>query len=130
VQLDGPVWNERREAGAFDVDFSGTMQDPTPSGLAQGWSCAGTTNVAKYCDPVVDSLLERAMRGGEEPARAWHEVLRRIEESSPATFLYSALNLYGVHRRYENVSIRPLSSWSALWRWSVRSGEPGRTVAR
>ncbi|HEU5042472.1 MAG TPA: ABC transporter substrate-binding protein, partial [Gemmatimonadales bacterium] len=94
VQLDGPVWNERRNAGAFDVDFSGTLQDPTPSGLTQSWSCEGKNNVGRYCDPVVDSLLARAIRGGDrEPAKAWHAVLRQIEATSPATFLYAPINV-------------------------------------
>ena len=30
-----------RTAGHFDIDFSSTIQDPSPSGLTQGWSCDG-----------------------------------------------------------------------------------------
>jgi peptide/nickel transport system substrate-binding protein len=127
VQLDGPVWNERRSAGAFDVDFSGTLQDPSPSGLTQGWSCHGRTNVAGYCDPVVDSLMDRAMRAPGDPANAWHAVLQRIESSSPAAFLYALIYVFAVHRRYDNVTIRPESSWRALWRWSVRPDKAAGT---
>jgi peptide/nickel transport system substrate-binding protein len=120
VQLDFPVWNERHNAGNFDVSFGATTQDPTPSGLTQSWSCKGQYNVAGYCDPVADSLLEVAIRGGADPAASWQAVLRRIESSFPATFLYAPVYVFAVHRRYQNVTIRPESSWSAVWRWSVR----------
>ncbi len=124
VQLDGPVWNERRSAGDFDVDFSAALQDPSPSTLTQSWSCRGGNNVAGYCDPVVDSLLDQAILGRDATAGTWHAVLRRIEDAAPATFLYAPIYVFAVHRRFQDVTIRPESSWLALWRWSVRRG-PG-----
>ena len=65
VQLEFPVWLERRDAGDFDIDFSSTVQDPSPSGLTQSWTCAGGTNRAHYCDPGVDSLVTRAIAAGK-----------------------------------------------------------------
>ena len=59
------MYTERRNAGAFDIDFASTSQDPSPSGLTQGWSCEGRTNVARYCDPAVDSLIDAAIRTRE-----------------------------------------------------------------
>jgi len=118
-QLEGPVWNERRNAGRFDIDFSAVTQDPSPSGLSQSWSCGGRTNVAHYCDPAVDSLLGAASIATEDAGAAWHRVLRRIEGDAPAIFLYAPSYLYAVHRRFTNVRIRPESSWLALREWSV-----------
>jgi ABC-type transport system substrate-binding protein len=112
---------ERRSGGDFDIDFSTAVQEPSPSVLLQSWSCNGSTNVAKYCDPVVDSLLERALLARTDARGAWHQVLRRIEEDAPATFLYAPIYVFAVNRRFDNVAIRPESSWSSLWRWSVRS---------
>jgi peptide/nickel transport system substrate-binding protein len=123
VQVDGAVWNERRNAGNFDVDFSAANQDPSPSGLTQSWSCRGSSNVARYCDPVVDSLIETAVRSQEQTGKNWHAVLRRIEQSAPAAFLYAPLYVYAVHRRFQNVTIRPDSPWMSLWKWSVRGAE-------
>lgn len=118
AQFDAPVWNERRNQGRFDLDFSAVSQDPSPSSLVQSWSCAGGNNVARFCDPVVDSLLEQAIRGRGETRRLWHAILRRIEDGVPAAFMYAPIYVYAVHRRYSNVSIRPESSWISLWRWS------------
>jgi peptide/nickel transport system substrate-binding protein len=123
VQVDGPVWNERRNAGNFDVDFSSASQDPSPTGLTQSWSCSGSSNVAKYCDPVVDSLIDAATRSLGETGRTWHAVLRRVEQSAPAAFLYAPLYVYAVHRRFQDVTIRPDSPWMSLWKWSVRGAE-------
>jgi len=119
-QLEAPLWLERRSQGNFDIDFGSTSQDPSPSGLSQGWSCAGGTNVAKYCNPRTDSLMEAAVlgRGMKDPADAWVAVLRQIEDDAPAAFLYAPSYVYAVRRRFQNVAITPGSSWSHLRLWS------------
>jgi peptide/nickel transport system substrate-binding protein len=119
MQLDGPTWGERREAGKFDIDFSGAIQDPSPSGLVQSWSCSGSSNVAEYCDPAVDSLLDRAILAPDDARSTWQEILRRIEADAPATFLYRQTYAFVVNRRFSDVVIRPESSWSLVWRWKV-----------
>ncbi len=119
AQLEAPVWMERRSAGDFDIDFSVATQEPSPSVLTQSWSCNGGSNVAKFCDPVVDSLLERAILAREDAQAVWHDVLERIEHHAPAAFMYRPIYAYVVNRRFGNVAIRPESSWISLWRWSV-----------
>jgi peptide/nickel transport system substrate-binding protein len=123
-QLEVAVWNERRTAGRFDVDFSSTSQDPSPTGLSQGWSCGGGTNVARFCDPVVDSLLQAASLATDNAGQAWHAVLRRIEGDAPAVFLYAMTYMYAVDRRFTNVRIRPESPWLSLREWTVDASPP------
>ena len=118
-QLEFPVWNERRTAGEFDIDFSGVNQDASPSGLTQSWTCTGGSNVAGYCDRTVDSLMQKAILGRGDPAGAWIEVLRQIEEGAPAAFLYAPSFAYAVNRRYRGVSINAQSAWITLRKWSV-----------
>ncbi len=120
-QLEFAVFSERRTAGNFDIDFPASIQDPSPSGLTQSWSCSGVSNVAHFCDPQVDSLLDRAILTVGDPRQAWHAVLRRIEEDAPAAFLYTVANVYAVNRRFSDVVIRPESSWISLWRWNIGS---------
>jgi peptide/nickel transport system substrate-binding protein len=117
ARLEGAVWNERRSRGDFDIDFSSALQDPTPSGLTQGWSCGGGTNVAKYCNPAVDSLFERAISDPAGGAPAWQAALRQIEADAPAVFMYAPLNIYPVSRRLRDVRLRPESAWLQLWSW-------------
>jgi peptide/nickel transport system substrate-binding protein len=120
-QLDFPVWVERRSSGKFDIDLTGTVQDPSPSGISQAWTCTGGSNVAKYCNPRVDSLIERAVLGPgqRDPKQAWMAVLRQIEADAPASFLYAPSYVYAVKRRFRNVTITPASSWLLLREWSV-----------
>jgi peptide/nickel transport system substrate-binding protein len=125
-QYDAPVWNQRRTMGLFDIDFSSVSQDPSPSGLSQSWSCRGGNNVAHYCDPTVDSLIDRATRGGPRTAETWRATLARIEDDTPAAFMYAPLYVYAVHRRFTNVTIRPESSWLALREWRVGPVQAGK----
>jgi peptide/nickel transport system substrate-binding protein len=127
-RLDVAVWNERRTAGKFDIDFSATSQDPSPTGLSQGWSCGGGTNVARFCDPVVDSLLTAASLATGNAGEAWHAVLRRIEDDTPAVFMYAMSYMYAVHRRFTNVRIRPESPWLSLREWTVGATPPRRST--
>jgi peptide/nickel transport system substrate-binding protein len=119
VQVDVAVWIERHNTGNFDIDFSAVSQDPSPSGLAYSWSCAGPGNAGGYCDPAADSLLHQAIASPTADRRLWHDFLRRVEENAPAAFLYTQVFAFGVDRRFREVTIRPESSWSALWRWSA-----------
>ena len=119
-QLEGAVWNERRSRGDFDIDFSALTQDPSPSGLTQSWSCRGVNNAAHYCDPRVDSLLDAAILGRGDARATWLAVLRQIEDDQPAAFMYAPIFVFAVNRRFGNVTIRPESSWSALWQWTVQ----------
>ncbi|MEP7175196.1 MAG: ABC transporter substrate-binding protein [Gemmatimonadales bacterium] len=125
-RLEWPVYTERREAGRFDIDFASTSQDPSPSGLSQGWSCGGVTNTGRFCDPVVDSLLGVAGLATDDAADAWRAVLRRIEDDSPAVFMYAPSYMYAVNRRFTNVRIRPESPWLSLREWTVAGPPPRR----
>ena len=106
---------------------------PSPSGLVQSWSCNGSQQRRpEYCDPAVDSLLERAVLARDDARSTWHEVLRRIEADAPATFLYAQTYAFVVNRRFRDVAIRPESSWISVWRWKVgaraRRGRRGKLV--
>lgn len=119
IVLDGPVHGERRNTGRFDIDFSGASQDPTPAGLTQSWSCRGGSNVAHYCDVVVDSLMTRAIESIAPADSLWRGLLERIEADAPAVFMYTPVDVYGVSTRLDSVDIRPDAPWSRVWRWSA-----------
>ncbi|HKV75165.1 MAG TPA: peptide ABC transporter substrate-binding protein [Gemmatimonadales bacterium] len=109
----------RALSGNFDMTFPTTGQDPTPSGLTQGWSCAGGTNFGKYCNPRVDSLYEKAIRS-KDSGPIWKEALRQIVDDAPGVWVFSLTNVALVHRRFDRVSIRPQSQWLDLWQWRLR----------
>jgi len=119
--LDNQLWNERRTEGRFDIDFSATRQDPSPTSLAQGWSCTGGdgTNPARYCDPRVDSLIEAATFATTDVQQAWQAVLRQIEDDAPAVFAACQDPEIVVPRRFTNVRIRPESLWLGVREWTL-----------
>ncbi|MGH7513720.1 MAG: ABC transporter substrate-binding protein [Gemmatimonadales bacterium] len=122
VAVEFPLYNERRYQGRFDLDFAATSQDPSPTGLAQSWSCSRRNNVARFCDPGVDSLIDAASIGTGNVAQAWQTVLRRIEADAPAVFMYAPTYFAVVDRRFGNVRIRPESTWLGLREWTVAGG--------
>jgi peptide/nickel transport system substrate-binding protein len=122
--FDFPVYFEHRRAGRFDIDFSSTNQDPSPSGLTQGWSCGGATNAAHYCNPRVDSLIDRAIADRQHMTESWRAALRQIEDDAPAAFMYAPSYVFAVQRRFTNVNIRPESPWRLLYTWGAEAPAP------
>jgi len=129
VRLDGPVWSQRRSRGEFDIDFAAASMDPSPSGIVQSWTCAGRagSNVGHYCNPAVDSLIERAIGAPSPDSKAWREAYARLQADVPAVFLAAPSIPFALHSRFRRVTIRPESFYGDLWRWSV---DPGRRLPR
>jgi peptide/nickel transport system substrate-binding protein len=125
LRLDGPVWAERRGKGEFDIDFSSANLDPSPTGLVQSWTCAGRSgsNVGQYCDPQVDSLMDRAIRGTGDTRKNWHDTIRLMVSDAPAAFLYAPSSAMAIHRRFDRVVIRPESFWAGIWQWRLRPSQ-------
>ncbi len=123
--VDRAVFLSRRSAGDFDLEMDGVIQDPTPSGLTQSWSCGGIggANIARYCNRRVDSLLAAAPTARGGPLHPWREAVRLIAEDVPAIFLAAPVGFPMVHRRFNDVTVRPESVWSTVWQWSVRPGQ-------
>jgi hypothetical protein len=57
-----------------------------------------------------------------DPAPIWRKALIRIAEDAPAVWAYTPTSVAIVHRRFEQVSFRPQSSWLDLWRWRLKPG--------
>ena len=103
-----------------------TSQDPSPTGLTQGWSCSGSTNAARFCDPVVDSLLDAAVR--RRSAARGLACRAAPDRGGRARGLHVRAELH-VRRepaRFGNVRIRPESPWAALREWTMSGPEPRR----
>jgi len=123
-RLDGPVWLERRGQGLFDLDFGSATMDPSPSGMAQSWSCAGRggSNVAWFCDPGVDSLLQAAQHDRKHARDIYREAAQAIVNAAAAIFMFSPTEPFTVASRIRGVDVDPTYPYAALWRW--RPGPP------
>ncbi len=123
---DFSAYQARRKSGQWDLDISAAIQDASPSSLVQSWSCqgaetAGSSNVARWCDPRFDSLVQAAITS-PAPLKAWQAAMARMTADHPAIFLAAPVDLVAISRRYDNVSILPVRPWLTLWQWRVRPG--------
>ena len=125
--LDFGVWRERRDKGEFDIDMSSANMDPTPSGWNWSWSCNGVgqngRNVGGYCNPRIDSLLERA-NASRQPIPIFRQILGLIREDVPAVFLAAPSMVVAVDKRFSTRPFRSESTWLSLREWKVREGSP------
>ncbi len=109
--------------GKFDVYFGFYGQDPTPSSIRGNWGTVGIGggNFGSYSNPRVDDLMDRAIAtfDPEESRSLWYQALEEMVADAPAIFLYSPKSVLAVHRRFENVTVRP-DQWAAtMWTWQV-----------
>lgn len=126
--VERAVYGERRAKGDFDVDVSNANLDPSPTGLVASWSCAGfaASNVGRYCNPVVDSLIAAGRVASGDPLPIWRKLLQTIDADVPAVFVAAPAIQVGIGTQFENVTVTPWSFWSAAWTWRVRGAQPGR----
>jgi peptide/nickel transport system substrate-binding protein len=130
--VEGSVFLERRNAGQFDIDMSSANLDPTPSGWIWSWSCEGAgtrgRGVGSYCNPRIDSLLQRA-NAARDPVPMFREILGIIQEDVPAIFLAAPSMVVAVHERFDPRPFRAETPWLSLREWKVKS-EPARNRGR
>lgn len=133
VQLDFNTLISRSEAGRYDASFLSWQQDPTPRSIQQTWTSQGIgvggSNYQRYSSTVFDGLVRDAV---DEPDRSralalWHQAMAAINADAPAIWLYAPRTVVAVHRRFQNVTIRPDLWPTLLWKWRVN---PDSLIAR
>jgi peptide/nickel transport system substrate-binding protein len=130
--LEFAVVNQRLSAGDFDASVLSRNNDPSPgTGITQSWTLRGVggSNYVRYHNPEFERLVDLAISSPtKERARGlWRAAINTINADAPGIFLYSLENIAAVHRRIENVQIRP-DSWAALLRtWRI---PPDRLIDR
>ena len=123
-ELEFSVVSQRMQSGDYDTSIISRGNDPSPgSGITQSWTRAGFggSNFGRYYNPEFERLVDRAIAAPkQDQARGfWRAAISTINADAPAVFLYSLENIAAVHKRIENVQIRP-DSWAALLRtWRI-----------
>jgi len=119
--VDFPVFNQRLEAGQFDSYIGAWLDEPSPRGLADQWTRAGwgKLNYGRYDNPRFDALFARAAAAPDTTVAAplYREAMDTLNADAPALFLYAPVQVAGVSRRLEGVSIDPYSWLSGLSTW-------------
>ena len=123
-ELEFSVYTQRLQSGSYDTSVLSRGNDPSPgSGITQSWTRGGFggSNFGRYYNPEFERLVDRAIAAPtRDQARGfWRAAITTINADAPGIFLYSLENIAAVHKRIENVQIRP-DSWAALLRtWRI-----------
>lgn len=121
-ELEFSVVTQRLQSGNYDTSILSRGNDPSPgSGITQSWTRGAGSNFGHYYNPEFERLVDRAIAAPKhDQARGfWRAAMTTINADAPGVFLYSLENIAAVHKRIENVQIRP-DSWAALLRtWRI-----------
>jgi len=123
-ELEFSVVTQRLQAGNFDTAVLSRGNDPSPgSGITQSWTLGGWggSNFGRYYNAEFERLVDRAISAPtRDQARGfWRAAISTMNADAPGIFLYSLENIAAVHKRIDNVQIRP-DSWAALLRtWRI-----------
>lgn len=131
TELEFNAMVNRAERGRFDAMFGGRQQDPSPASIIEAWTAEGVggANYSGYVNTDVDRLIRQAVATGDASrARTlWHRAIALINADAPAIWVYEPKVSAGVHRRLENVTIRPDLWTTTLWTWRV---DPAQRIDR
>ena len=119
--VDFPVFNQRLAAGAFDSYIGAWLDEPSPRGLADQWTRNGwdKLNYGHYADPAFDALFAQAVAAPDTATAGplYRAAMDTLNADAPALFLYAPMQVAGVARRIEGVTINPYSWLSDLASW-------------
>lgn len=90
-QLQDAAYNERWEAGDYDMNINGSVVDADPDdGHWNFFHSQGPWNTYGYNNPRVDELLEGTRRTNNQDERRemWHEIQRILQQDVAYAFLY------------------------------------------
>jgi len=130
-ELEPAVVGQRVSTGKYDTAILSRSNDPSPSsGIAQNWTrAAGASNFGRYYSPEFERIVDLAVTAtSRDRARSlWRSAIETLNADAPAIFLYALDNAAAVHKRVENVQLRP-DSWATLLRtWRI---PPDRLIDR
>lgn len=122
--VDFPVFQERIRKGQFESFIGAWIDEPSPRSLGDQWTSQGIglLNYTHYRSAAFDSLFRRAAASaGSMPAarQAWREALTQLNADAPAIWLYTPMNVAGVARRIEGVTIDPYSWLAGIREWRL-----------
>lgn len=127
TELEFNLFQNRMSGRKFRAALHAWGEDPSPAGIQQTFTSEGIgkSNYQAYSNPRFDRLVQDAVNATDAAlARAkWREAYAVINDDAPGIWLFAPTQPAAIHRRFENVTIRP-DQWSAtLWTWRVAPGQ-------
>jgi peptide/nickel transport system substrate-binding protein len=106
------------EPGWLEGDFDATLFSrgylvdvADPGGyLSSDWTCDGGYNIAHYCDPETDKMIQDAVviEDAEERNAAYQDLAARLQEEAASIWLLHENATWGLQESVENFQPHPL----------------------
>ena len=120
--LESAAWTQRWRSGKWEAIVSAWFL-PADPGITGLYACKGANNMAGFCDPALDEILERSDKALSFEARLplLHEAQAKLAEQARMLPLYQNVMPEVVTRRvqgYRGSGTNFGSFWN-LWEWRV-----------
>ena len=124
--LDFTAFIDRQTRRDFDAVFGGWRVEPSPGGIRQTWTSAGSrassgTNYGSYENPVFDALVDSALSSEslDDRRRLFTRAYEVIIADAPAIWMAEPRTVMAIHRRIQTSGIRPDSWWANIGDWTI-----------
>lgn len=124
--LDFTTFIDRETRRDFDAVFGGWRVEPSPGGIRQTWTSAGSrgaggTNYGSYENPLFDALVDSALSATALADRRalFTRAYDVIIGDAPAIWMAEPKTVMAIHRRIETRGVRPDSWWANLADWTI-----------
>ncbi|HKG95064.1 MAG TPA: peptide ABC transporter substrate-binding protein [Gemmatimonadaceae bacterium] len=127
-QLEFGAFLERLRRRQYDAAMSAWTTDPSPSGIRQLWTTAGSrsedgSNYQSYESPAFDAYVDSAARAATPAARKayFRRAYETIVGDAPSVWIYEQRLVAGAHERLRTAPMRADGWWAHLDQWWIPS---------
>ncbi|HVB11351.1 MAG TPA: ABC transporter substrate-binding protein [Bacillota bacterium] len=110
------------EKGNFDFALVGSSYANDPLRSSLFFTCKGSLNLSKFCDPLVDQAYQQATSTSDAAARkaAYDRLQEELQKQEPFVFLYDANGLLAYNTRVMGTAIPNAYGMQQPWHWDVK----------
>jgi peptide/nickel transport system substrate-binding protein len=121
-QYDFGTMLSEAKKGNFDFMLIGSGCGADPSSSSIFFSCQGTLNYGKFCDPVVDQAYQAGLATADTAARqaAYTQLQEELYKQAPFVFLYYADGLMAYNTRINDAAVPNAYGMQQAWLWDVK----------
>jgi peptide/nickel transport system substrate-binding protein len=123
-QYDFATMLSTAKAGNFDFALIGSGFGSDPSESALFFTCKGSLNYGKFCDPAIDKDYSdgNATAVTADRQRIYDDLQQRIHDEAPFVFLYDPNGLMAYNTRINQAAIPTAYGMQQSWLWDVNPG--------
>jgi peptide/nickel transport system substrate-binding protein len=121
-QYDFATMLSQASKGNYDFALIGSGFGVDPSSSSIFFSCKGSINYGKFCDPQIDKDYQTGQATAVLSQRqaAYNDLQQRIHDDAPFVFLYISDGLMAYNTRVNQATIPTAYGMQQPWAWGVQ----------